>query len=201
MANQEPTLKYIILYVVSFAAILLVFYVIPSASVEALTAQTSAWALMIFGHSTSWDQLGGETVLTLIGQRVVTVTIIRECTALNVLGVMAGLILPLRASWVKRLSGVALSGALLFILNVPRIALTLYLTAYDTWPFTLLAGRSLETYHYPISFAFGVVGVAVTVLIVAKYTTPELEETLLGIVDKTAEFAKTIIDRTSRGSP
>jgi exosortase/archaeosortase family protein len=200
MATQEPTLRYITIYVVSFAAILFVFYLVPSGSVEALTAQTSSWALAVFGHSTSWDQLGGETALTLIGQRVVTVTIIRECTALNVLGVMAGLILPLRASWVKRLSGVALSGALLFILNIPRIALTLYLTAYDTWPFTLLAGRSLETYHYPISFAFGVVGVAVTILIVAKYTTPELEETLLGIVDKTAEYAKTIIDRTSRGS-
>jgi exosortase/archaeosortase family protein len=200
MATQEPTLRYITFYVVSFAAILFVFYLVPSGSVEALTAQTSSWALAVFGHSTSWDQLGGETALTLIGQRVVTVTIIRECTALNVLGVMAGLILPLRASWVKRLSGVALSGALLFILNIPRIALTLYLTAYDTWPFTLLAGRSLETYHYPISFAFGVGGVAVTILIVAKYTTPELEETLLGIVDKTAEYAKTIIDRTSRGS-
>jgi exosortase/archaeosortase family protein len=200
MATQEPTLRYITFYLVSFAAILFVFYLVPSGSVEALTAQTSSWALAVFGHSTSWDQLGGETALTLIGQRVVTVTIIRECTALNVLGVMAGLILPLRASWVKRLSGVALSGALLFILNIPRIALTLYLTAYDTWPFTLLAGRSLETYHYPISFAFGVVGVAVTILIVAKYTTPELEETLLGIVDKTAEYAKTIIDRTSQGS-
>ena len=196
----ELSLRYIALYVACFAAILLVFYIVPSGFVEALTAQTSSWALAIFGHSTSWVQQGGETILTLIGQRVVTVTIIRECTALNVLGVMAGLILPLRASWVKRISGVALSGALLFILNIPRIALTLYLTAYDTWPFTLLAGRSLETYHYPISFAFGVVGVAVTVLIVAKYTTPELEETLLGLVDKTAELAKTVIGRTSRGS-
>jgi exosortase/archaeosortase family protein len=201
MAAAEPSLKYIALYAASFATILLVFYLIPSNYMEMLTAETSAWVLAVLGHTTSWEQFDGQTLLTLIGQRVVTVSIIRECTALNVLGVMAGLIIPLRTNWPKRLAGVALSGALLFILNIPRIALTVYLTANDTWPFTLLAGRNLETYHYPISFAFGVVGVAVTILIVAKWTTPELEGTLLGVVDKMAELVKTLIARTSRGSP
>ena len=193
-------MRYIILYVASFAAILLCFYIIPSGYMEALTAMTSTWALAVFGHAASWGQLGGQTTLTLIGQRVVTVAIVRECTALNVLGVMAGLILPLRTGWGKRLAGVALSGALLFTLNIPRIALTVYLTAYDTWPFTLIAGRSLETYHYPISFAFGVIGVAVTILMVVKWTTPELAETLLGIVDKATGFVKSLIDPVSRGS-
>ena len=201
MAAPEPTMRYITFYTASFAVILLVFYLIPSVYVEALTAETSAWALAVFGHAASWGQLGGQTTLTLTGQRIVTVSIIRECTALNVLGVMAGLILPLRTSWVKRLAGVTLSGVLLFMLNIPRIALTVYLTAYDTWPFTLLAGRSLETYHYPISFAFGVLGVAAAILIVAKWTTPELEETLLGIVDKTVGFVKSLIVPVSRDSP
>jgi len=200
MANTEPTMKYITFYAASFAAILLGFYMVPSGYMEALTAQTSAWALAVFGHAASWGQFGGQTTLTLIGQRVVTVAIVRECTALNVLGVMAGLILPLRTGWGKRLAGVALSGALLFTLNIPRIALTVYLTAYDTWPFTLIAGRGLETYHYPISFAFGVIGVAVTILMVIKWTTPELAETLLGIVDKATGFVKSLIDPVSRGS-
>lgn len=200
MVVGKHSLKYIALYATSFVVILLVFYIIPSGPVEVLTAETSAWALTIFGYAASWGQLGGETTLTLSGQRIVTVSIVRECTALNVLGVMAGLILPLKTSWAKRLTGVALSSVLLFALNIPRIALTVYLTAYDTWPFTLLTGRSLETYHYPISFAFGVVGVAVTILIVAKWTTPELEETLLGVADKTVELVKTLIARTSRGS-
>lgn len=183
MVAKESTMRYNVFYLASFAVILLVFYWVPSGYIEALTAQASSWALAVLGHAASWEQLGGQTTLTLIGQHAVTVSIIRECTALNVLGVMAGLILPLRASWVKRLTGIAISGVLLFSLNIPRIALTVYLTAYDTWPFTLVAARSLETYHYPISFAFGVVGVAITVLAVSRWSTPELGDTLLGFVD------------------
>ncbi len=152
MVAKESTMRYNVFYLASFAVILLVFYWVPSGYIEALTAQASSWALAVLGHAASWEQLGGQTTLTLIGQHAVTVSIIRECTALNVFGVMAGLILPLRASWVKRLTGIAISGVLLFSLNIPRIALTVYLTAYDTWPFTLMAARSLETYHYPISF-------------------------------------------------
>jgi exosortase/archaeosortase family protein len=162
-----------------------VFGVIPSGAVEAATAQTSTWFLSLLGQAATWEQVNGYTTLTLTGQHAVTVTIIRECTALNVLGVMAGLILPLQASWVRRAKGITVAGLLLFALNIPRIALTIYLTAYDTWPFTLITDRSLDTYHYPISFAFGVIGVAVTILAVSRLTTPELEKTLLGIVDKT----------------
>lgn len=184
MAAARITGRYIAFYLVAFAAILWGFYIVPSGWIEALTAQTAAGALAVFGHVVSWSQIDGYTNLTLLGQRSVSVSIVRECTALNVLGVMAGLILPLKASWVKRAAGVVLSGLLLFTLNIPRIALTIYLTAFDTWPFTLIANRSLDTYHYPISFAFGVIGVAVTVLAVSRWTTPELADTLLSVVDK-----------------
>jgi len=183
MMAKGITPKYLVQYVAAFAVIIWVFNVVPSEGVEALTAQTTAWALTLFGHAATWEQSNGYTIITLHGQNTVTVSIIRECTALNVLGVMVGLILPLRASWLKRVAGVILAGLLLFALNTPRIALTVYLTAYDTWPFTLIAERNLETYHYPISFVFGVVGVAVTVLAVSRWATPELSETLLGLID------------------
>ncbi len=185
MTTTGMTLKHILQYAAVFVVVAWLFNVVPSGGVEALTAQTSTWFLGLFGHAATWIQSGGETTLSLAGQRPVTVAIIRECTALNVFGVMAGLIIPLGASWLKRAKGVALAGLLLFALNIPRIALTVYLTAYDTWPFTLIAERSLDTYHYPISFAFGVIGVAVTVLAVSRLTTPELERTLLEVVDKT----------------
>lgn len=191
------TLRYIAIYAMVFAAVVWVFGVIPSSGVEAATAQTTTWFLALLGHATIWVQADGYTTLTLAGQRDVTVTIVRECTALNVFGVMAGLILPLQASWIRKAKGITVAGLLLFALNIPRIALTVYLTAYDTWPFTLIAERSLDTYHYPISFAFGVIGVAVTILAVSRLTTPELEKTLLGIVDKTVGSS----DRASRDSP
>ena len=184
MAITTPTTRYLVYYVAVFVATLWVFYYVPSGWIEALTAQTATWALNLTGYAASWQQADGYTTLTLMGQHFVTVSIIRECTALNVLGVMTGLILPLKASPLKRAFGIAVSSLLLFILNIPRIALTVYLTAYDTWPFTLIANRSLETYHYPISFAFGVVGVAITVLAVSRWATPELADTLLGVVDK-----------------
>lgn len=190
MTAQRITARYIILYVIALTAIVWIFDTLPSEGVEALTAQTTTWALALLGHATTWEQSSGYTTLTLAGQRIVTVSIIRECTALNVLAVMTGLILPLRTSWIRRVAGVALSGLLLFALNIPRIALTVYLTAYDTWPFTLIAERSLETYHYPISFAFGVIGVAVTILAVSRWTTPELSETLLSIIDRVTGSGK-----------
>lgn len=185
MTAPGLTLRYVAVYAVVFAAVVWVFGVIPSGAVEAATAQTSTWALALTGHAATWQQADGLTTLTLTGQHAVTVTIIRECTALNVLGVMTGLILPLQASWQRRAKGITLAGLILLALNIPRIALTVYLTAFDTWPFTIIAERSLDTYHYPISFAFGVVGVAATILAVSRLTTPELEQTLLGIVDKT----------------
>jgi exosortase/archaeosortase family protein len=200
MATEMPTNRYIIFYATVFAITLWVFYNIPSDWFEALTAQTATGTLTLVGQAASWQQIDKYTTITMLGQRSVTVAIIRECTALNVLGVMAGLILPLKASATKRVSGVTLSGLLLFTLNIPRILFTVYLTAYDVWPFTFIADRSLETYHYPISFAFGVIGVAVTVLAVSKWATPELSETLLGIVDKTAGYVKSVIDPASQGS-
>jgi exosortase/archaeosortase family protein len=184
MTSTSITPKYLVLYVTAFIVILWIFNIVPSEVIEAITAQTATWALTLFGHSATWEQSNGYTTLTLVGENIVTVSIIRECTALNVLGVMAGLILPLRASWLRRVIGVGFAGLLLFTLNIPRIAFTIYLTAYDTWPFTLIVERSLETYHYPISFAFGVIGVAVTILAVSRWVTPELSVTLLIIIDR-----------------
>ncbi len=190
MTASKPTLRCVTFYFAVFIVVLLGFYVIPSGWMEALAAQAAADALSLFGHSVVWAQEEGGTTLTLVGQRTVIVSIIRECTALNVFGVMTGLILPLKASSLRRATGIIFSGLILFALNIPRIALTVYLTAFDTWPFVMIADRSLDTYHYPISFAFGVVGVAITVLAVNRWTTPELGDTLLGFVDAVGKIAK-----------
>ncbi|MCX6643299.1 MAG: hypothetical protein NTV15_07910 [Candidatus Bathyarchaeota archaeon] len=159
------------------------FYLIPSGLVEAATAASGASALRLFGHNTSWWVENGVTYLKLDGGNTVLVSIIRECTALNVFGIITGLILPIAAPLRRRIVASLSAGAALFILNIPRIALTVYLTAYDTWPFTMLPALSLETYHYPISFSFGVIGVALVVLGLNMWLIPELGDTLIGIVD------------------
>ncbi len=183
MEGELPNLRYFLAYLVVFASVVWVFYIVPSQAVEEWTAQLSAGLLNVFGLGASWVATSEAPTLVLQGQRDIEVYIIRECTALNVVGVMMGLILPLRDSVIARLKGIALSAALLFSLNIPRIALTVYLSAFDTWPFSLVPYNGLETYHYPISFAFGVVGVAITVLAVSAWTTPGLADTLVGFVE------------------
>jgi exosortase/archaeosortase family protein len=166
-----------------FAITTAFFYIIPSRIVEAATAASGAYALKLFGHNASWWVENGVTYLKLEGGNTVLVSIIRECTALNVFGIITGLILPIAAPFWRRIVASLSAGAALFIMNIPRIALTVYLTAYDTWPFTLLPSLSLETYHYPISFSFGVIGVALVVLGLTRWIIPELGDTLIGIVD------------------
>ena len=159
------------------------FYVIPSGLVEAATAASGVSALRLFGHNASWWVENEVTYLKLDGGNTVLVSIIRECTALNVFGIITGLILPIAAPLQRRIGASLSAGAALFILNIPRIAFTVYLTAYDTWPFTILPALSLETYHYPISFSFGVIGVALVVLGLTRWLIPELGDTLIGVVD------------------
>ncbi len=198
MERELPDLRYFLAYLVVFASVVWVFYVVPSQAVEELTAQLSAGLLNVFGLGASWVSTGEAPTLVLQGQRDIEVYIIRECTALNVVGVMMGLILPLRDSVIARLKGIALSAALLFSLNIPRIALTVYLSAFDTWPFSLVPYNGLETYHYPISFAFGVVGVAITVLAVSAWTTPGLADTLVRFVEGARFLLGSVVKKVTR---
>lgn len=180
---MEITGKYLIKYFLILFACTYFVYLIPSSWIEQLTAESAYLVLKFFGHIASWSLEDGVTYLVLNGQYYVNVIIIRECTALNVLGIMMGLILPLNADILRKIVGIVFSGVTLFLLNIPRIALTLYLTAYDVPPFTFISNRSIETFHYPISFIFGVLGVAFVTLILSRWIIPELGETLIAIID------------------
>jgi hypothetical protein len=78
-------------------------------------------------------------------------------------------------------------------MNVARVIATVALTGYDVPPFTwLVTSPTVETYHYPISFLFGVAGVAATILAVDRMALPELgdflaklPENLMSILRKT----------------
>jgi len=64
-------------------------------------------------------------------------------------------------------------------MNITRIMLTLYLTGYNVPPFSwFFTNPTVETYHYPISFAYGVIGIALTTLLVTTYILPELGDFL-----------------------
>jgi len=68
-------------YVAVFIAIALVFTLVPTGWLEELTAQTASAALSLLGLRSTWANGAGSPSLTLLGYR--TVTIVRECTAIN----------------------------------------------------------------------------------------------------------------------
>jgi exosortase/archaeosortase family protein len=195
MSGGEYTHRYLALH----AAVFVVFYAlfqwfVPSLWAEELTALSSSAAMNALGMASSYGVEGGLVSLSLTGGvRPVHVYIIRECSAIHVLGVILGLVVPLRAPWSRKAAGAALGSALIYVMNVARVIATVALTGYDVPPFTwLVTSPTVETYHYPISFLFGVAGVAATILAVDRLALPELgdflaklPENLISILRKT----------------
>lgn len=178
------TLRDSVIYIVMFLTIAWGFRFVPSAWLEGFTARTMSLFLGAIGLESSHGFQGGEAFLTLVGgTRDVYVTIVRECTAIHVWGILLALILPLRGgSWTRKAASLVYGGVLVFLMNVSRIFLTVYLTAYNVPPFSwFFASPTVETYHYPISFLYGVIGVAVLVLTITRWFLPELGETLIGL--------------------
>ena len=180
----EPSFKDSALYILMFVAITWGFQLVPSAWFEGFTAQTMSQIMNALGLSSSHGFEGGKAYLTLLGGvRDVYVTIVRECTGIHVWGILLGLVLPVRGgSWTRKAASLVYGAILIFLMNVSRIFLTVYLTAYNVPPFTwLFASPTVETYHYPISFLYGMIGVAILILTITRWFLPELGETLIGL--------------------
>jgi exosortase/archaeosortase family protein len=173
-------------YALLFITIAWGFELIPSAWLERLTAEIMTGLFTVLGLSSRHGVENGIAYLSLVGgARDVYVTIIRECTAIHVWGVLAALIVPLsRGSWTRKAAGLAFGGILVVVMNVSRIFFTVYLTAFDMPPFTwFFTNPTVETYHYPISFIYGVIGVAILIVSISKWFLPELADTLIALPD------------------
>ena len=160
----------------------LFFMLIPSTWAELLTAQASALLFSTFGLTSTFGMRGQLVYLTLeSGPRDVFVFIIRECTAIHVWGILIGMIMPLKYGDLDRkIKAVLFSVGLITAMNITRVMLTLYLTGYDVPPFSwFFTNPTVETYHYPISFVYGVIGIAITTLLVTTYVLPELGDFLV----------------------
>lgn len=180
------TVRATLFYALIFATIAWSFELVPSFWLERLTAQTMSDLFGVLGLSSDYGVEGGLAYLTLIGgARDVYVTIIRECTAIHVWGILVALIVPLsRGSWRRKATSLLFGGFLVFLMNASRIFLTVYLTAYDIPPFTwFFTNPTVETYHYPISFIYGVIGVAILIVTISRWFLPELADTLIRIPD------------------
>jgi len=184
MKAEEITGRHIVYY---FAALLFfyeLFMIIPSTWIELLTAQLSSGLLNILGLNSEYGFNHVWVWMTLTGgARDVKVYIIRECTAFHVWGILLGLIVPLHGpELVRKLKAVAFGGALVFLMNLTRIMVTVYLTGYDVPPFSwFFTNPTVDTYHYPVSFAYGVIGIAIVITLINAYIMPELGDFLVDL--------------------
>jgi exosortase/archaeosortase family protein len=194
--SNSMSARDIALYIVGYAVIAWGFTFVPSGWLERSTAAACSSALSLLGFLSEWGLSGGDAFLTLIGERgPVTVTIIRECTAINVFGIVSSLVIPLNNGRIQRKAySLVFSGVFLFALNVSRIMLTVLLTGFTVPPFSwFFTNPTVETYHYPISFAYGVVGVALLVLMINEWILPELGDTLLNLSSALGKLLKSIV--------
>jgi exosortase/archaeosortase family protein len=198
MKATKITGRYIVYY---FAALLFfyeLFMIIPSTWIELLTAQITSRALNMLGLNSGYGINHLWVWMTLIGgAREVRVYIVRECTAFHVWGILLGLILPLRGpEWGRKLMAVSFGGALVFVMNITRIMVTVYLTGYDVPPFSwFFTNPTVETYHYPISFAYGVIGIAIVISLINAYILPELGDFLVELPNALANNLRGVLKR------
>ncbi|MBT5641854.1 hypothetical protein HOJ44_01930 [Candidatus Bathyarchaeota archaeon] len=186
MEVQEVSMRDIVVYFLALFVFYEFFMVVPSQWIELLTAQLSTSALNALGLVSEYGIRYGFVWMTLTGgARPVLVYIIRECTAFHVWGIIMGLVLPLKGPVLARkLKAVAFGGTFIFVMNITRIMVTVYLTGYDVPPFSwFFTNPTVETYHYPVSFAYGVVGIAVVVYLINEYILPELGDFLIVMPD------------------
>jgi len=191
MAESEYTPRDLAVYLAVFSAFYVLFQSAPSRWAELITAQTSSAVMNLAGLESSYGVEYGMVFLDLAsGLRHVHVYVIRECSAIHVLGVILGLVVPLRGASLSRKAGAAVFGGfMVYALNILRVVLTVVLTGYDLPPFSwFFTSPTVKTYHYPISFLFGVVGIAVTVLSMDRVFVPELGDFLGSVPDVLSGF-------------
>ncbi len=198
--SEKITKRYILYYFACLVIFYEFFMIAPSTWIELLTAQISAWALNMVGLNSEYGLRGAWVWLTLTGgARDVEVYIIRECTAFHVWGILMGLIFPLKdVEWGRKMTAVAFGGVLVFLMNITRIMLTVYLTGYDVPPFSWwFTNPTVDTYHYPVSFAYGVIGIAIVISLINQHILPELGDFLVELPDAIVREMRSLFRRGS----
>ena len=184
MNPKEVTVRDLLVYFGFLFVSYEFFMIVPSTWIELLTAKISVWALNSLGFSSDYGMKYGYVWMTLSGgARPVLVYIIRECTAFHVWGIILGLVVPLKHGvWSRKLKAVLFGGSFIFLMNITRIMVTVYLTGYDVPPFSwFFTNPSVDTYHYPVSFAYGVIGIMVVIWLINEYILPELGDFLVAL--------------------
>jgi exosortase/archaeosortase family protein len=203
MRAEEITWRYIFYYLAALLFFYELFMIIPSTWIELLTAQISSILLNFLGFNSDYGLNQIWVWMTLSGgTRDVKVYIIRECTAFHVWGVLLGLVIPLNGpEFGRKLKAVIFGGSLVFLMNITRIMITVYLTGYDVPPFSwFFINPTVETYHYPVSFAYGVIGIAIVISLINTFFLPELGDFLVDLPTAIQNMIQKVLDERKLGN-
>ena len=172
-------------YILTVVLIASIVNLTPSYWLEEITANASSLTLSQLGLASTWFS-NGTSAYVQVGNsaKSLTIEIIRECTGIHVMAIFSGLVLPLRKGKAERkLVAIMMASAILFLLNITRVCLTIGLLFFDVFPFSIIfKNPTVETYHYPLSYLYGVFGVFLLIVSVDRIVLPELGDTLIEVL-------------------
>ena len=177
---------YVFLYVTTFSILAFTIYLLPDYSIlEAMIAEHSAGILNAMGIS-------AESLVVGNAAYVNNVQIVRECTGIQVVAVFAGLLLPLPgASWQTKVKAIVVLGFAVYIANVVRVAIELWLLYAGLLPWSLAHG-SLGT-------VLGVVTVFIFFLVSDRFI-PQIGVFLGDVADWVSDRLRTILRKHEAAS-
>ncbi|MEM2896987.1 MAG: exosortase/archaeosortase family protein [Candidatus Bathyarchaeia archaeon] len=161
MSSRASLINFIIYTLLAILISIMIYYLPDYSFLEFITAQHSAVMLNLIGIQAKAWSIGNKAFLN-------EVQIVRDCTGIQVIAVFMGILLPLpKASWRRKLLAVAIVAISVYLANVARIALEIWLLYNGILPWSLA--------HYPLGIVLGVFSVAFLV-IVANFFIPEISE-------------------------
>lgn len=156
--------KDLFLYLLAALGITVFVYYVPSYFLlEQLSAILSSMILNMIGVPLAYSSSSSKAF-------VGPIQVVRECTGIQVIAVMAGLVLPIqRSNWIRKVKVLLIVSVILFVMNFLRIVLELWLVYREILPWSLA--------HYPLSLVLGVAGMY-TLVLISDLLFPELGDQL-----------------------
>lgn len=170
MDSSCRTLLRVALYILSFIGIALGIYYIPEYFyLKLITAINSAFILRTLNFPGVVQAVDGRVFLN-------QVEIVKECTGIQVVAVFAGIILPLpKVKWRVKLQALGVVSLAVYVANVVRIVLELWLLYAGILPWSLA--------HEPFGMILSVISVALF-LLAANHYIPEIGEFIADMANK-----------------
>mgnify|MGYP001026403807 CR=1 FL=1 len=171
LLGQDPRkYRFAVGYLVAFATIASVIYYLPNyAWLEYWTAYHSELVMRMFG-------MRATTTVTPAGTLLNEFLIDRPCTGIQVVATFAGILLPLpKLTWFKKALGLILVVVGVYLANIARIAIQLWVYYAGLFDWTSI--------HGPGGVALGIISVTLLVILLDRFV-PEFGDFIFSVLKR-----------------